>query len=65
MLEQVGSFQRQSYCMWSRYSTVAGGPTDNILASDGSYDGQLIVTIEPGDKRFMTRGCQPWTRISG
>lgn len=53
------------YCMWSRHDSVGGGPFDGIIASDGSFDGQLIVTIEPGDKRFMTRGCQPWTRISG
>jgi hypothetical protein len=51
------------YCMWSRYDNVGGGPTDGILASDGSREGQMVVTIQPGDKRFLTRGCHPWTRV--
>lgn len=54
----------RGYCMWSRHSTPAGGPMDAIIASDGSYSGQMIVTIEPGDARFLTRGCAPFTLVS-
>lgn len=52
------------YCMWSRRSSAAGGSLDDIIASDGSYDAQqMIVTIEPGDVLFRTRGCAPFTPV--
>ena len=51
------------YCMCSRHSSASGGSMDDIIASDGARSGQLIVTIEPTDVRFRTRGCAPWERI--
>lgn len=51
------------YCMWSRHSSVAGGPFDAITASDGSKAGQVLVTVQPGDKLFRTHGCAPFTKI--
>src|SRR5687768_5366489 len=50
------------YCFWSRLSSASGQGSD-IIASDGSYGGQLIVTIEPTDVLFKTRGCAPFERI--
>jgi hypothetical protein len=51
------------YCMWSRHSSTAGGPLDNIIASDGSSAGQMVVTIAPGDKLFRTHKCGPFVKI--
>ena len=51
------------YCMWSRHSSTAGGPFDAIIASDGSKAGQVLVTIQPGDKLFRTHGCAPFTKV--
>ena len=51
------------YCMWSRHSSVAGGPFDAITASDGSKAGQMLVTVQPGDKLFRTHGCAPFTKV--
>ena len=51
------------YCMWSRHSSHAGGPMDNIIASDGRDSGQMVVTIQPGDALFRTNGCAPFTKI--
>lgn len=48
------------YCMWSRHSSAAGGIMDDIIASDGDYAGQMVVTIEPGDVLFRTGGCAPF-----
>jgi len=52
------------YCMWSRHNTLAGGPMDGIIASDGSSAGGVLVTIQPTDKVFRTRGCVPFQRVS-
>lgn len=53
------------YCMWSRHNTLAGGPMDGIIASDGALSpGTLLVTIEPTDKVFRTAGCAPFTKVS-
>lgn len=51
------------YCMWSRHSSTAGGPFDAITASDGSKAGQMLVTIQAGDKLFRTHGCAPFTKV--
>lgn len=51
------------YCMWSRHSSVSGGPLDNIIASDGSSAGQMVVTIEPSDKLFRTHKCAPFQKV--
>lgn len=52
------------YCMWSRHSSTSGGVIENIIASDGSFAGQMVVTIEPGDKLFRTKGCEPFQKLS-
>lgn len=51
------------YCMWSRHSSVAGGPFDAITASDGSKTGQVLVTVQSADKLFRTHGCAPFVKI--
>ena len=51
------------YCMWSRHSSASGGPMQDIIASDGAYSGQMIVTVERSDVLFRTRGCAPWERV--
>lgn len=56
---------RDGYCMWSRHSSTAGGPMDDIIASDGDYGTQqMLVTINPSDVLFRTDGCNTWEKIS-
>lgn len=60
----AGPVEDGDYCMWSRKDAAGVGPLDNILASDGSYDaGQMLVTIEPTDVVFRTKGCSPFELI--
>lgn len=51
------------YCMWSRHSSVSGGPFDDIIASDGRRDGQVVVTIAATDALFRTSGCAPFSKV--
>ena len=50
------------YCMWERRSGASGRATE-ILAAQGAYSGPLVVTIEPTDVLFRTRGCHTFERI--
>lgn len=51
------------YCLWSRHDTAAGGPSDGVITSDGSFDGQMLVTIEATDVVFRTNDCAPFVRV--
>lgn len=51
------------HCLWSRHDTAAGGPMDGIIASDGSFDGQMVVTIEATDVLFRTNDCAPFAPV--
>lgn len=51
------------YCMWSRHSVITGDPFEGIVASDGTKSGQMVVTIAPTDKMFITKGCAPFERV--
>lgn len=59
-----GPAEEGEYCMWSRKDAAGVGPLDNILASDGTYDSeQMLVTIQPDDVVFRTRGCEPFELV--
>lgn len=59
-----GPLPGDRYCMWSRHSSLAGGPMDGILASDGGGPGhQMIVTIAASDRLFRTT-CAAFTKVS-
>ena len=48
-------------CYWARLNGF-GGSLDEIITNElGS--GRQIVTIDPGDSGFSTRGCGTWTLI--
>ena len=60
---QPGRYQAQvgSWCYWERSSGFAHGFAE-ILANDNVQDGNAIVEIAPGDRRFTSSGCGTWTR---
>ena len=48
-------------CYWARLNGF-GGSLDEIIANElGS--GRQIVTIDPGDSGFETRGCGRWVQL--
>ncbi len=47
-------------CYWARLSAF-GGTFDQIIADD-EPEGAAMVTINPGDKGFLSRGCGRWTK---
>jgi len=49
-------------CYWERLSGF-GGTFDEIIANDNP-DGQVVVTILPIDKGFVSKRCGIWTLIS-
>lgn len=61
----TGPAKDGDYCMWSRKDAAGAGAMNGIIASDGTYDpGQMLVTIEPTDVVFLTRGCAPFERVA-